>query len=218
MSTQDDELDPPTTRISAGQYDNSGFSADGGYGQTTSLAPEIDDTDDASEDRNRWHGGLDFGLLILRLLLGGTMIAHGLQKFGLFDGPGIGGFADALSNFGYTSQTTLLSWLTAIAEVGGGALLVLGLFTPLGAAAILGVTANIIYAKYVAGGRFFTDDGSGFEYELLLAGTAFALLFTGSGRAAIDVHTPWRRKPLPYALLGLLLAAAASVVVILLFR
>jgi putative oxidoreductase len=37
--------------------------------------------------------GLDAALLILRLALGGTMLANGLRRFGAFDGPGIAGFA-----------------------------------------------------------------------------------------------------------------------------
>ncbi|PXY27031.1 DoxX family protein [Prauserella muralis] len=220
MSSHDDGFDAPTTKIRGAEFDGSGFSPGGGFDQQTSVVSRPDDVDDVRDEQNRWHGGLDFGLLVLRVLVGGTMGAHGLQKlFGLFDGPGIGGFAQALDGFGYTSQTTLLAWITALAEVGGGALLVLGLFTPLGAAAILGVAANIVYAKYTLGGRFFTgENGLGFEYELLLGGAAFALLFTGAGRVSIDKNTPWRRKPLPYAILGLLLAGAASAVVILLFR
>ncbi|OZM74197.1 hypothetical protein CFN78_07120 [Amycolatopsis antarctica] len=169
------------------------------------------------DNSTRWHGGLDLGLLLLRLVLGGTMLAHGAQKlFGAFDGPGIDGFAQALGTLGYTSQTTLLSWITALAEVGGGALLILGLFTPIGAAAILGVTANIVYVKYGSG--FFNGPEQGYEYELLLGVVALALLFTGSGRVALDANTPWRRKPMPFAIVGLVLAAAASVAVVLLFR
>ncbi|WP_243859246.1 DoxX family protein [Amycolatopsis arida] len=178
----------------------------------------VDDTpSDRDRDATRWHGGLDFGLLILRVVLGGTMFAHGLQKlFGAFDGPGIGGFAQALSGpFGYSGNTTLLSWITALSETLGGLLLVLGLFTPLGAAAILGVAANVVYVKWANG--FFMGN-NGFEYELLIGTVALALLFTGAGRISVDKNTPWRRRPMPFALLGLLLAAAASVVVLVVFR
>ena len=164
-----------------------------------------------------WHGGIDTGLLILRVVLGGTMGAHGLQHlFGAFGGPGVGGFARVLGGFGYTSQTTLLSWITGVSEVGGGLLVIVGLFTPLGAAALLGVAANIVYAKFRGG--FFERQGQGFEFELVLASLALTLLCTGSGRLAMDANTPWRRKPWPFGLLGLLLAAAASVAVIVLFR
>ncbi|MFJ4099943.1 MULTISPECIES: DoxX family protein [Amycolatopsis japonica group] len=162
-------------------------------------------------------GGIDLGLLVLRVVLGVTMGAHGLQHlFGAFGGPGVGGFARALGEFGYTSQTTLLSWITGISEVVGGALVLVGLFTPIGAAALLGVCANIVYVKF--GGGFFQKQGQGFEFELLLAAASLTVLLAGSGRIALDVNTPWRKRPLSFGLIGLLLAAAASVVVIVLCR
>lgn len=181
------------------------------------VRTESEQGGDARADATRWHGGLDFGLLVLRIVLGGTMLGHGLQKlFGLFGGPGIGGFADALGDtFGFTGATTLLSWITALTETLGGTLLVFGLFTPLAAAGLLGVSASAVYVKF--GGGFFGAP-AGFEYELLLAAGVFALLFTGAGRLSVDVHTPWRRKPMPYAVLGLLLAAAACVVILVSFR
>lgn len=165
----------------------------------------------------RWHSGLDLGLLVLRVVLGATMLGHGAQKlFGLFGGPGINGFADILgSDFGFTDHTTLLTWITALTESIGGLLLVVGLFSPFAAAGILGVTASAVYVKF-HGGFFGPPDG--FEYELLLATSAFVVLFTGPGRLAVDVHTPWRRKPVPFGISGLVLAAAGCVVILILFR
>jgi putative oxidoreductase len=175
-----------------------------------------------NEDRpkyveSKWHGGLDLGLLLTRLALGATMGAHGLQHlFGLFGGPGIGGFARILGGYGYTGQTTLLSWIASLSEIVGSVLVILGLFTPLGAAALLGVAANVVYAKFHGG--FFEGQGKGFEFELVLGVMALSLLCTGAGRISLDVNTPWRRRPWPFALLGFLLAAAASVAVIILFH
>ncbi|PRX48283.1 putative oxidoreductase [Prauserella shujinwangii] len=192
---------------------------DDGLGeQETTTLPRSDDFESRLADEpERWHGGLDLGLLVLRLVLGGTMTVHGLQKlFGAFGGPGIGGFAGMLEQLGYTTQTTLLSWVTALAEFAGGVLLVLGLFTPLGAAALLGVAANIVYVKFSGG--FFLSDGTGYEYELMLAAAAFALMFTGSGRIALDKNTPWRRNTLPFGFAGLVLAAGGTVAVLLLCR
>ncbi|WP_020671105.1 DoxX family protein [Amycolatopsis nigrescens] len=184
----------------------------------TTVIPDLGaEPDERADTPTRWHGGLDFGLLVLRVVLGGTMGAHGLQKiFGLFNGPGIDGFAKVLEGYGFTSQTTLLSWVTGLTEIGGGGLLVLGLFTPLGAAGILGLTSSIVYVKAHTG--FFNGAGVGFEYELLLGTVALVLLFTGSGRLALDVNTPWRRKPLGFGIFGFLLAAAAAVLVLVLFR
>ncbi|MEU8635035.1 DoxX family membrane protein [Amycolatopsis sp. NPDC048633] len=181
--------------------------------QPTSLLSDVED-DRADEPRQ---GGLGLGLLILRLALGVTMGAHGLQHlFGLFGGPGIGGFARVLETFGYHKQTTLLSWITGITELGGGVLVVVGLFTPLAAAGLLGVMANAVYAKFHGG--FFEGQGQGFEFELLLGATALSLLFTGSGPISLERNTPWRRRPLPLGLVSLLLAVAAAVVVIVLTR
>lgn len=211
VNNRDDDLESSTSELRTALFDSSAFS---GATDSQSAPGGISET---TVSRDFWHGGLDFGLLVLRLMLGGTMFVHGLQKLvGLFDGPGISGFAETLATFGYTGQTTLLSWLTTLAELGGGLLLIFGLFTPLGAAAVLIVLVNIVYAKYSGG--FFLGAGDGYEYELALSAVALALLFTGSGRIALDKNTPWRRKPLVSGIVFLLLAAVASVLVIVLAR
>lgn len=182
-------------------------------GGSTSMLSDVEDR--PSPPVNRYHGGLDFGLLVLRLALGAILGAHGLQKvFGLFHGPGIDGTARMLEWMGYTAQPTLLAWITGLSELIGAVLIVLGLFTQIGAAALLGVTANAVYVQW--GGGLFEPHG--FEFELLLAAVAFTLLFTGSGRIALDVNTPWRRRPVPFGFFFLLIAAAAAVVVIVLAR
>ncbi|WP_246257682.1 DoxX family protein [Amycolatopsis anabasis] len=210
MTTHDDEY------ASTGQFDSSGYSTSTGNAPTSTLS---DTSDEARDSGSRWHGGADLGLLVVRVVVGVIMAGHGAQKlFGWFDGPGIGPTAQGLASMGYTSQTTLLAWVTALTETGGGLLLILGLFTPLGAAAILGVMGNILYLKAKTGFFMGMEMGTGFEYELLIAAVAFALLFTGPGRISIDVNTPWRRKPVGFGFAGLLLAAAASLVVILVFR
>ncbi|WP_034238207.1 DoxX family protein, partial [Saccharomonospora iraqiensis] len=223
MSAHDDRTEQPQTLSGSALFEPGGPparepAATGGDtnaggaepGTNTATEPGTGTTTRSRSGPGHWHGGLDLALFVLRLVLGGTLVAHGLQKFGLLDGPGLDGFARGLGSFGYTGQTTLLAWVTALAEVGGGVLLVLGLFTPLGAAAALGVLVNAIAVKVGAG--FFAGQG-GFEYELVLAATAFALLFTGSGRLALDRNTPWRHRPLVFGLVALTLAAGSSAAV-----
>lgn len=185
--------------------------------QTTSILPPSATRDPEPEKTPpAAHAGVDFGLFVLRLVFGGTMVAHGLQKvFGLFGGPGIDGFAQALQGFGYQGQLTLLSWITGISELAGGALLVLGLATPVAAAALLGVTANVVFVKWGSG---FFASGDGFEYELLLAALAFSFLFTSPGRIALDRGRRWYTYAPAFGLIGLLLAAGASAAVIVVFR
>lgn len=82
----------------------------------------------------RGNVSVDIGLLVLRLVLGATFVGHGLQKvFGLFGGAGIDGFAQGLERFGFRT-TTVLSWVTGLTELLGGALVLLGAATPLAAA------------------------------------------------------------------------------------
>jgi putative oxidoreductase len=45
---------------------------------------------------------MSYGLLLLRVVVGGTMAAHGAQKLlGWFDGPGLGGVRKMLGSFGF---------------------------------------------------------------------------------------------------------------------
>ncbi|WP_433264267.1 DoxX family protein [Actinosynnema sp. CS-041913] len=199
-------------------FDTSGYTPVDTYGQT---ATHYDDEDERKPFG--WSGSADLGLLVLRLALGGVFIGHGLQKvFGLFGGPGIDGFARSLSELGYREER-ILAWVTGITELAGGSLLVLGLFTPLAAAGILGVMANAIAIKY--GGSLFPPDGvrrflnpDGVEQEMAYAAMAFALIFAGPGRAAIDYNRSWFRHPLLAGFICLLLAAGATAATLLVFR
>ncbi|NUS62642.1 MAG: DoxX family protein, partial [Saccharothrix sp.] len=161
-----------------------------------------------------WTASADIGLLVLRLALGGAFVVHGLQKvFGLFGGPGIDGFARYLQTAGFR-EARILAWVTGVTELGGGALLVLGLFTPLAAAGVLGVMANVIALKYRGG--FFAPDGV--ELEAVYAAMAFATLFAGPGRAALDYNRSWFRHPLLSGFLCLVLSAGATAATLYVFR
>lgn len=158
-----------------------------------------------------WHGGLDLGLLVLRIVVGGVVGVHGLQKiFGSFGGPGIDGFAKFLAGQGFR-YTTELAYLTGWTEIVGGGFLILGLLTPLAAAGVLGVLANAVYLKY---GNGFFAQSNGVEFELTLAGAAFALMFTGAGRFAMDIGRGWSRRAGIGGIVGLILAAGATALVL----
>ena len=168
--------------------------------------------------RTRWNSGADLGLLILRLVLGGTFLAHGSQKlFGLFGGPGISGFADGLAGYGYRAPE-VLALVTGITETVGGALVVLGLFTPLAAAGLLGIMVNTVWLKY--GNGFFVppNNPGGIELDVLLGGLAAGITLTGPGRVALDKGRAWFRHPVASGWTCLLLGAGAGVLCYLLLR
>jgi putative oxidoreductase len=67
----------------------------------------------------RWTD-VSYGILFLRLVLGGIMAAHGAQKlFGWFDGSGPGGTAAGYRMLGYRAPL-VMAFAAGLAEFGGG--------------------------------------------------------------------------------------------------
>ncbi|SHN00878.1 DoxX family protein [Cryptosporangium aurantiacum] len=131
----------------------------------------------------------DAGLLVLRLVVGLTMAAHGAQKaFGLFGGDGLGPTADGFSALGY-QPGALFALAAIVGELFGGLFLAIGLLTPLAAGGIIGVTVNAMVAVNLGNGFFASHDG--IELPLILSGGALALLLTGPGRYAADARIPF---------------------------
>ena len=188
----------------------------GTYGPAGSTAPS-----DTRPTRRplAWNGGTDIGLLLLRLGIGGVVLAHGAQKvFGLGGGTGIAGFATNLEGLGY-QQATTLSWVTGVTELVAGAFLVLGLFTPLAAAAVLAIMINAVLLKL--GNGFFVSGpraSDAVELSLVLGLGAACLVLTGPGRIALDNGRPWHRRPASWGVLALVIGVAAAVLVYILLR
>ncbi len=188
----------------------------GNYGPAGSTTPS-----DTRPTRRplAWNGGTDIGLLLLRLGIGGVVFAHGAQKvFGLWGGTGIAGFATNLEGLGY-QQATTLSWLTGVTELIAGAFLVLGLLTPLAAAAVLAIMINAVLLKL--GNGFFVTGPKGsdaIELSLVLGLGAACLVLTGPGRIALDNGRAWHRRPASWGVLALVIGVAAAVLVYVLLR
>lgn len=103
---------------------------------------------------------MDLGLLIVRLVIGITLAAHGSQKLlGWFGGGGIAGTGPFFEQLGFRPGR-LHAALAGIAETGGGLLLAAGLLTPLAAAAILGVMVVAVGSVHGKKGFFLQNGGS----------------------------------------------------------
>ncbi|MFC5720665.1 DoxX family protein [Streptomyces gamaensis] len=155
---------------------------------------------------------VDAGQLLLRLMTGLIMTAHGTGKlFGWFGGSGL----DATGQY-FTAQHypagKVMAVLAGLSETLGGLGLALGLLTPLAAAAILGVMINALVVKWHGG--FYAP--TGVEYELLLAVAATSIALTGPGRIAADRFLPvLRRHRLSHGIAAVVLAAVAATVLVL---
>jgi putative oxidoreductase len=122
--------------------------------------------------------------LILRLVVGLSLAAHGAQKlFGWFGGYGLAGTGQFLEQLGFRSGRVQAAQ-AGIAEGVGGLFLAAGFLTPAAAAAVVAVMLVAAVSVHIKKG-FFAQNG-GYEYTLVLSGAALALAFTGPGALSLD--------------------------------
>jgi putative oxidoreductase len=127
---------------------------------------------------------MSVGLLILRLVVGLTLAAHGAQKlWGWFGGYGIAGTGQFLEQLGFRPGR-LHAAQAGIVEVVGGLFLAVGLLTPAAAAAVVAVMLVAAVSVHLKGGFFL--QGGGYEYTLILGAAALTLAFTGPGPISVD--------------------------------
>jgi putative oxidoreductase len=177
-----------------------------------SAEPTLDDDHPFRAADRR--GTQDLGLLILRVGLGALLIAHGLQNlFGFWSGRGLTGLKNSLSDAGY-QHADILSYVAAGGQIVAGALLVLGLFTPLAAGGALAYLLNGVLAGVSADGgvrhfAFFLPGGH--EYQIALIAVAAAIVLTGPGRYGFDAGRGWARRPFIGSFVVLLLGIGGGV-------
>jgi putative oxidoreductase len=125
-----------------------------------------------------------FALLLVRVLIGLGLAAHGAQKgFGWFGGHGFKASGNFFESLGYRPGTLFVG-LAVTGEIVGGLLTVAGLFGPVGPALIvlvMIVAAGTIHFK----NGFFSQNG-GYEINALYAMAAIALAFAGPGDLSLD--------------------------------
>jgi putative oxidoreductase len=177
---------------------------------------EVDkrEEDERQRDVGRRRGTQHLGLLILRVGLGVVLAAHGLQKlFGWWGGSGLTGFKNSLSDVGY-QHADILAYVSAGGEILSGALLVLGLFTPVAAAGALaflinGLLVTISAKPHSHNLAYFLPDGH--EYQITLIVMAVAVILAGPGRYGLDGGRGWAYRPFIGSFVALVCGIAAGV-------
>lgn len=123
----------------------------------------------------------DLVLLVVRVILGAIMVAHGLKHWrGGGKIPGTAGWFESLG----LRYGVLQAWTSVVVEIGAGVMLMLGLITPLACAAVVSV-------MLVAGLLYHRDKGffifkEGYEYVLLIGVLAVGLGSLGPGSVSVD--------------------------------
>ncbi|HEY8564063.1 MAG TPA: DoxX family protein [Beijerinckiaceae bacterium] len=119
-----------------------------------------------------------YGIFALRAALGAMFIAHALLKVLVFTMPGFEGF---LAKVGLP---TVLAWPIVLAELVGGAAILLGVYGRLASLALLPVLLGAL-AIHAPNGWLFTAANGGWEYPAFLTVAAVAHILVGDGAFAL---------------------------------
>lgn len=125
---------------------------------------------------------------LLRVALGGVVLAHGLQKvFGWFGGYGIDGTLRFFASIGVPAP---IGALVILSDFAGSLLLVAGLATRFSAAAAGLVMLGAMLLVHLPNGFFMNwsgaPHGEGYEFHLLALAMSVSLVLTGGGYGSID--------------------------------
>src|SRR2546425_2456810 len=127
---------------------------------------------------------MSIGILILRLVVGLTLAAHGAQKlFGWFGGYGLTGTGGFLEQLGFVPGRRH-ALFAGLAETGAGLLLALGLATPAAAAVALSVMVVAGVSAHASKGVFAHNGG--YEDTPILRGAALGLALPGPRAPSLD--------------------------------
>jgi putative oxidoreductase len=148
---------------------------------------------------------------LLRLLIGGLFIGHGTQKlFGWFGGYGPDGTGQFFESIGLKPGRRN-AMIAGASEAGGGALLALGLFTPVAGTLITAVMAQAIRSLKMDKGPFATNEG--WELEALFAAAALTFVEIGPGPISLDHALDMEHSGTGWTLLALAAAIAGPTLV-----
>ena len=126
---------------------------------------------------------VNIGLLLLRLVIGFTMLAHGYNH--VWKGGRIEGTGRWFESLGMRTGK-LHAWLASLTELVAGALLVLGLLTPLSAGACASVMLVAWLVNHRTNGFFIFRPGEGYEYVMNLFVASLAVAFIGPGAWSLN--------------------------------
>lgn len=123
----------------------------------------------------------DFAMLIVRLVLGVVMLAHGIKH-----ARGRTKTSRWFGSIGFKMPE--LQWLASTAtEIGVGVLLIAGAGTSVAAAGLIGVmTVAFVSVHRKAGFWITARPDEGYEYVMVLSVAALALAMVGPGSVSVD--------------------------------
>ena len=132
---------------------------------------------------------MNLALLLVRLVFGLGIAAHGAQKlFGWFGGHGLAGAGGMMESLGFRPGRTF-ALAAGLGEGVGGVLTALGLLGPLGPALMIVVMLTAMLVVHRPNGFFSMNNGV--ELPLLYATGAFGFALVGPGLFSLDGAFGW---------------------------
>ena len=122
----------------------------------------------------------DIATLILRGSLGIMFIAHGLLKVMVFTLPGTVQFFESVGFPGW------MAYVVAYSEIGGGILLITGVYTRAVALAFIPILLGSL-SVHIGNGWVFSSANGGWEYPAFLTIIAVVVALLGSGKIAVSL-------------------------------
>jgi len=151
---------------------------------------------------------MNIARLAARAVIGGLFIGHGTQKLmGWFGGPGIEGTTGMMESL-EMNPPRRNAIAAGLSETAGGALMVVGLATPLASAALIGTMVTAIRKVHWGSGPWATSGG--YEYNLVLIASLLALAEEGPGDVSLDAALGLDLAGAKWSLAALGLGVAAS--------
>ena len=128
----------------------------------------------------------DLALFILRVVIGGVVMMHGLLKLGLVGkGGSIGGVAGWFNSMGLRPGM-FWAYVAILAEAGGGLLTVLGLGGPIGPGLLAGDLVVVTIVAHWSQGFWAGGGKVGWEFPVPLMAGALAIALAGTGAWSLD--------------------------------
>ena len=126
-------------------------------------------------------------LFILRVVMGAAFMLHGWPK--------IQDPTDWAAGMGESAPPGMMQALAAVAEFGGGALLIIGLLTRLTCILLGGTMVGALALAHLpAGHPFVSTDGPSFELAAVYLACSIVFFILGPGRFSADAAL-FRRPP-----------------------
>lgn len=119
-----------------------------------------------------------YAALLLRLSLGALFLSHGLMKLFVFTPAGTVQYFESIGYPGF------VAYLVILGEIGGGAALVLGLWTRVIALALLPIMIGATL-QHIGNGWLFSVQGGGWEFPVFWIAMLGVQVLLGDGAYAL---------------------------------